>query len=226
MAKRIILFLWLTAGMWATMEGCAWGQTGGYNHRRARREAKKAVLPVLSDNERLQYAVLREAERQRVDPLLIWALVAQESGGKVAAVSYKGARGPMQLMPGTAARFGVKNPHHIEEAVRGGTEYLVWLFDLFGGDVSLGLAGYNAGEGAVLRYGRRIPPYAETREYVRRISERYEELKKQVAQGQKIFTVKDAPLPKEENKEQIISVKPASGTAGDAPALPLKIRMP
>lgn len=121
-------------------------------------------------------AVNGEAARHRIDPLLIWALIGQESRGNSAATSPKGAQGVMQLMPGTARRWGVRDSRNVEQAVRGGTEYLVWLFDRFNGDVALGLAGYNAGEGAVDKYGRRIPPYRETQEYVRRIAANYERL--------------------------------------------------
>jgi soluble lytic murein transglycosylase-like protein len=132
--------------------------------------------------QRIERAVAREAARHRIDPLLIWALLNQESGWSVQATSYKGAQGPMQLMPATARRWGVRNPRDPDEAVRGGTEYLVWLIDRFGGDVALGLAGYNSGEGAVDKYGRRIPPYRETQEYVKRIAAGYERLRRSGAQ--------------------------------------------
>ena len=79
----------------------------------------------------------------------------------------------MQLMPGTAARFGVTSVFDPRQNIEGGARYLRFLLDRFDGDVNLALAGYNAGEGAVEKYGWRIPPYAETQEYVRRISRRY-----------------------------------------------------
>jgi soluble lytic murein transglycosylase-like protein len=79
----------------------------------------------------------------------------------------------MQLMPGTAARFGVTNIFDPKQNIEGGARYMRFLLDHFNGDVSLALAGYNAGEGAVKKYGRRIPPYRETQDYVRRISQRY-----------------------------------------------------
>jgi hypothetical protein len=79
----------------------------------------------------------------------------------------------MQLMPGTAARFGVRNIFDPEQNIEGGARYMRYLLDHFKGDVALALAGYNAGEGAVLKYGRRIPPYRETQDYVRRITQRY-----------------------------------------------------
>jgi hypothetical protein len=97
----------------------------------------------------------------------------QESSFKSRAISPKGARGLMQLMPGTAARFGVTSIFDPRQNIEGGARYLRFLLDRFDGDVNLALAGYNAGEGAVEKYGWRIPPYAETQEYVRRISRRY-----------------------------------------------------
>jgi len=108
-----------------------------------------------------------------VDPLLLYSVMHQESSFKSHAVSPKGARGLMQLMPGTAMRYGVTNIFDPRQNIEGGARYLRFLLDRFDGDVNLALAGYNAGEGAVEKYGRQIPPYAETQEYVRRISRRY-----------------------------------------------------
>jgi soluble lytic murein transglycosylase-like protein len=104
---------------------------------------------------------------------LIYSIMHQESSFKRGAISLKGARGLMQLMPGTAARFGVTNIFEPRQNIEGGTRYMRFLLNFFGGDVALALAGYNAGEGAVLKYGRRVPPYRETQEYVRRIGRRY-----------------------------------------------------
>src|SRR5678815_1841472 len=98
----------------------------------------------------------------------------QESSFKARAMSYKGARGLMQLMPPTALRFGVSNIWDPKQNIEGGARYMRFLLDLFDGDVRLALAGYNAGEGAVMKYGNRVPPYSETQEYVRRISRRYD----------------------------------------------------
>src|ERR1041384_2366060 len=111
--------------------------------------------------------------RNGVDPLLLYSVMHQESSFKLHAVSPKGARGLMQLMPGTAARFGVTSLFEPRQNIEGGARYLRFLLDRFDGDVNLALAGYNAGEGAVEKCGWRIPPYAETQEYVRRISRRY-----------------------------------------------------
>ena len=117
--------------------------------------------------------IVDSGTRHGVDPLLLYAIMHQESTFKSRALSPKGARGLMQLMPGTAARYGVTNIWDPRQNIDGGTRYMKFLLSLFDGDVNLALAGYNAGEGAVMKYGYRIPPYAETQEYVRRISRRY-----------------------------------------------------
>jgi Zn-finger nucleic acid-binding protein len=122
---------------------------------------------------RLDALIRQSGAAYGVDPYLIFCVMEQESHFNARAVSPKGARGLMQLMPGTAARFGVRNPHDPAQNVRGGTRYLRQLLNRFDGRVELVLASYNAGEGAVERFGRRVPPYRETRHYVRRISARY-----------------------------------------------------
>lgn len=98
----------------------------------------------------------------------IRAIIRIESSYDEFAVSSKGAKGLMQLMPATARRFGVSNPFDPEQAIMGGTEYLAYLLGLFKGNIELAAAGYNAGENAVLRYGG-VPPYRETRNYVQRL---------------------------------------------------------
>ncbi len=117
--------------------------------------------------------IVESGRRNSVDPLLLYSIMHQESTFKPRAMSYKGARGLMQLMPGTAARFGVTSIWDPKQNIEGGTRYMRWLLNKFDGNVNLALAGYNAGEGAVMKYGNRIPPYSETQEYVRRISKRY-----------------------------------------------------
>jgi len=117
--------------------------------------------------------IVESGRRNAVDPLLLYAIMHQESTFKRNAVSPKGARGLMQLMPGTALRFGVTNIFDPRQNIEGGARYMRFLLDQFDGDVALALAGYNAGEGAVMKYGYNIPPYTETREYVRRITKRY-----------------------------------------------------
>lgn len=141
-----------------------------------------AELPVPSGNMKLRFTtghqgldglIVYNATKYGVDPLLIYLVMREESSFNHRAVSRVGARGLMQLMPATAARFGVRNIHDPVENVDAGTRYLRMLIDMFSGDINLALAGYNAGEGAVLKYGRRIPPYNETVNYVWRINTAY-----------------------------------------------------
>lgn len=117
--------------------------------------------------------IRQSGARYVVDPYLIFCVMEQESHFNSRAVSPKGARGLMQLMPGTGRRFGVRHPFSASENVAGGTRYLKQLLEQFNGRVDLVLASYNAGEGAVLKFGRRVPPYRETRNYVKRIGYRY-----------------------------------------------------
>ena len=101
----------------------------------------------------------------------------QESSFKKKAVSYKGASGLMQLMPATARRFGVTEIFNPKQNIDAGIRYMRWLLDTFNQDLRLALAGYNAGEGAVMKYGWQIPPFNETQEYVRRITSRYNSIR-------------------------------------------------
>ena len=126
-----------------------------------------------SGNSHIDQLIKTNADRTGLDPYLVFLVIEQESHFRVRAVSPKGAQGLMQLMPGTARRFGVKRPFDAAENIRGGTKYLRELMDMFGGQVNLVLASYNAGEGAVLKYGRNVPPYRETRDYVKKIGKRY-----------------------------------------------------
>ena len=111
--------------------------------------------------------------KYNVDPYLIFLVMEQESHFNTHAVSPKGARGLMQLMPGTAARFGVRRSHDPAQNISGGTRYLRELLNRFNNRVDLVLASYNAGEGAVAKFGNKVPPYRETRNYVKKISYRY-----------------------------------------------------
>jgi soluble lytic murein transglycosylase-like protein len=126
-----------------------------------------------SGNALIDSLIKANGERFGVDPYLIFCVIEHESHFRTRAVSPKGAQGLMQLMPGTARRFGVRRPHDPAENIFGGTQYLKELLTMFGGQIHLALASYNAGEGAVMKYGRNIPPYRETREYVKRITKRY-----------------------------------------------------
>jgi soluble lytic murein transglycosylase-like protein len=125
--------------------------------------APPPALPV-----RYQSMIVAAAREHQVSPSLIAAVAAAESGFDARAVSPKGARGLMQLMPETARRFQVSNRFSPEQSVRGGAAYLRWLSDRFAGDLERVLAAYNAGEQAVERAGG-IPPFAETQAYVPRV---------------------------------------------------------
>ena len=163
----------------------AWARRGNYSVLIARdrierieRESTLTVKPGWkvrdwsTGNQKIDQLIKANGNRFGVDPYLVFCVIEHESQFRARAVSPKGARGLMQLMPGTAARFGVDNAFDPAENIYGGTRYLKELLDMFG-RVDLALASYNAGEGAVIKYGGKVPPYRETREYVRRISGRY-----------------------------------------------------
>ncbi len=116
----------------------------------------------------IREALTEAALRHQLDPNLLLAVAETESGLRPDAVSPRGARGLMQLMPGTAGRLGLTDPFDLEANADAGARYLKEQLDRFGGNVALALAAYNAGPGAVLRY-RGIPPYRETRAFVSRV---------------------------------------------------------
>jgi soluble lytic murein transglycosylase-like protein len=124
-------------------------------------------------NSRVDSLMRYYGNQYSVDPYLIYCLMSQESRFSTTATSPKGAQGLMQLMPGTAARYGLTNPYDVAQSIMGGTRYLQDLLKMFNGRVDLALAGYNAGENAVIKYGYAVPPYDETRNYVRLIIARY-----------------------------------------------------
>ena len=124
---------------------------------------------------KLDWIIFRAGEREGVDPRFIHAVILQESRYQTRALSHAGAQGLMQLMPATAKRFGCDDVNDPESNIKAGTKYLKWLLKRFEGDVSLALAGYNAGEGAVAKY-KGIPPYKETQNYVVKITANYGKL--------------------------------------------------
>jgi len=131
-------------------------------------------LPAMSKKlavRRNRYAALikRTARRFKLQPELLHAVIRAESAYNPTAVSPAGAIGLMQLMPATAARYKVSDPYDPTENVRGGAQYLRFLLKMFGNNLRLALAGYNAGENAVVKYGNQIPPYPETQQYVRKV---------------------------------------------------------
>lgn len=118
--------------------------------------------------------VASAARRHQLDPALVKAVIAVESAYDPAAVSPKGAIGLMQLIPETAERYGVKTIADPKSNIGGGTHYLKDLIEMFGGNLTLALAGYNAGEGAVRQYKNSVPPYPETQQYVKLVMQFYE----------------------------------------------------
>jgi len=135
----------------------------------ARSRPKPLTGTTAKRRDRYASAIDTEARRHGVDPDLVHAVIRAESAYNPKARSHAGACGLMQLMPATARRFGVRDIWEPAQNIRGGVTYLRFLLDRFGGDIRLVLAAYNAGEGAVAKYGNRIPPYRETRTYVRRV---------------------------------------------------------
>jgi hypothetical protein len=143
----------------------------GHSTKRQRVRSQSRFTPQLAEQ------IIRIAREEGVDPFLALEVMRAESGFKWLARSHKGARGLMQMIPATALRFGVSDPYDPEQAIRGGCRYLRFLSERYGGKLDLVLAGYNAGEGAVDRYGRRVPPYRETRGYVAAIMRGYRRAK-------------------------------------------------
>ena len=120
----------------------------------------------------------RASEKYKIDPALVKAVIKTESNFNHRALSPKGARGLMQLMPSTAYALQVPDSFHPESNVEGGVKYLSYLMELFRNDLSLALAAYNAGENAVIKH-RGIPPYRETQDYVQRVLSQYRQYRNQ-----------------------------------------------
>ncbi len=137
--------------------------------RTRRLSAKLVPLPDAD----LEPLIAQHSSTQNLDPKLVRALIQTESGYNPRALSNKGAMGLMQLMPATASLLNVRNPYDPDDNIRGGTRYLRQMIDRFAGRIELALSAYNAGPGAVDRH-RGIPPYAETRDYVRRVLALYQ----------------------------------------------------
>lgn len=155
-----------------------------------------ATLAESTGDQELDQIIQNAAQKNKIDPRLILEVIRQESGFRSGAISPKGASGLMQLIPATARRFGVVNIFDRGQNVHAGATYLKLLLDMFNGDLDLALAGYNAGENAVIRYNYSIPPYRETRDYVRSITTRYRSRYHQVATAEvkEIQIVHQVPL--------------------------------
>jgi soluble lytic murein transglycosylase-like protein len=134
--------------------------------------AKSTLVPVSMEPAALSQVVQRSAEKNHVDPALVRAVISTESNCKSSAVSSNGALGLMQLIPVTAERMGVGNAFDPVQNVEGGTRYLAMLLQRYNGDVTKAVAAYNAGPGAVDRFGG-VPDYRETRNYVQKVTSSY-----------------------------------------------------
>lgn len=146
----------------ATVNGITRGSAAGQPFR-VNEARRREYAPVID----------RVAARHGLDPHLVHAVISAESAYNPRAVSRAGAMGLMQLMPATAERFGVGNAFDPAANVNGGARYLRWLLNHFDNNLTLALAGYNAGENAVIRYNYQLPPYKETRTYVDRVMRFY-----------------------------------------------------
>lgn len=144
------------------------------------------------------------AKKYSLDPNIIKAIIKIESNFNPKAVSHKGAMGLMQLMPQTALNNGVANPFDPAQNIQGGTRYFKKLMNMFNGNIKLALAGYNAGENAVIKYGYKIPPYNETQNYVEKVLFHYSNLN-----GNKngIVTAKNNSLVVKTNSKKTYSTK-------------------
>lgn len=175
--------VWLAGLMLLTVYG-AQGAEGQYADTRYRLQLatpgdyKLRIATEANPDLPFDKLVREAAARQNLDPALVHAVIAVESGHRPNAHSSAGAAGLMQLMPGTAKRFGVEQAHTPSRNVEAGSAYLRWLLNRFDQNLELALAAYNAGEGAVNAHHRQIPPYAETRRYVPAVTERYREYKR------------------------------------------------
>ena len=138
--------------------------------------SEASVLPSYSRNKNAFDQLIRQAAQHHgVSEGLVKAIMHTESGFNINARSPVGAQGLMQLMPATARRFNVSNAYDPQQNIFGGVKYLSWLLKRFNGDTRLAIAAYNAGEGNVDKYGD-VPPFRETRDYVKRVTSRYQNL--------------------------------------------------
>lgn len=181
--KTLTVPLWILLALWAALPAQTAAQVRIvvneegrkviYNEAPAQRARRFSDRLVDIPDSGIQIAIDRHSTDQSLDPKLVRAMIQVESGYNHRARSHKGAMGLMQLMPGTASRYQVGDPYDPDENVRGGTRYLRHLIDRFPGQLELAVAAYNAGPGAVERYNG-IPPYRETRDYVRRVLALYQ----------------------------------------------------
>ncbi len=138
----------------------------GYAKGKAKRKGSNLTPEITKE-------IIIRAKYYSLDPLMVLEVMRQESSFNPMACSRANARGLMQFVPSTARRFGITNPHDVSQSVDAGCRYLAFLIRKFNGRLDLVLAGYNAGEHSVEKYGNQVPPFAETRNYVRTIIANY-----------------------------------------------------
>lgn len=137
------------------------------------REKRVSNMKLSKRQEMYKPIISSAATQNKLPHALVHAVIYAESAYNPNAVSSAGAVGMMQLMPQTAKRFGVSNRKNAQSNIQGGTKYLRLLLDMFDNNLDLALAAYNAGEGAVMKYGNTIPPYKETQHYVKKVKKYY-----------------------------------------------------
>jgi hypothetical protein len=189
------------------------------------------TAPVISATASIPALVEAAARKYDLDPLLVHSVIQVESAYNPYAVSPKGAQGLMQLMPGTARRFGVTNSFDPAENIEGGVRYLKYLSDLFPQDPRLALAAYNAGEGAVWKYNYQIPPYRETEHYVYKVAKKYGQARREADRTNAVKTAAASPANEEvagptyapvqqytdTDGHLYLSTVPAGGSSGNTP---------
>lgn len=168
-------------------------------------EPEQPAVPVTGS---LNETVDRIAADQNLSPELIHSVIKVESNYNPKAVSPKGAQGLMQLIPSTARRFGVVDAFNPVDNIQGGARYLKYLLDLHDGNYTLALAAYNAGEGAVARYGD-VPPYPETRNYVQSVAAQY---RKNTAAKAKTPAAKPGDQPGQKKPTRIVEIRQPDGS--------------
>ncbi len=138
-----------------------------------KKSGKKVFVAMNKNKKKFSPIIDTAAAKHSLDPRLIHAVIRAESAYNPKAISHKGAVGLMQLMPKTAERFGVKDRENPTENINGGAQYLSELLKMFESDIKLAVAAYNAGEHNVIKYGNKIPPFNETRQYVAKVMKFY-----------------------------------------------------